>query len=165
MIKRILLVIMLSATCAFALSETLRVGGVTNASNYNSSSSSDFAPSLGLEVGQSLGIIDVGVGIAYNGSTGDNHFSTLPAYLLAKFNLFPAFVKPYIVAKVGYNLYTDSDLSTSNPKGKAYYGAGIGMDILAFQAELLYSSTQISGDNRGGDNLNQIGIYLGYDLN
>ena len=142
----------------------LRFGAITNSGSYNKEDKSfeNYAPTLSFEVTQTLLLADVGVGIAYNGKTDGTDIATVPAYGLVKMNLFPIGVKPYLVGKAGKVLYTEDSVSHSNPDGKYFYGAGIGMDILSLQGEVLYTVTEIDNDRRGNDKLEQVSFTLGY---
>lgn len=162
--KKILLGCFLLASSVFAIDGHLRVGGITSAGSYNKENKSfeNYAPTVSLELTQTLLFADVGVGVAYNGKTSDTDIATVPVYGLAKVNLFPILAKPYFVVKAGKVAYTDDSVRNSNPDGRYYYGAGVGMDILSLQGEVLYSVTKIDGDRRGGDDLKQVSFTLGY---
>ncbi|MDX8334997.1 hypothetical protein [Candidatus Cetobacterium colombiensis] len=164
--KGILGLFLAASMATYAMDAHLRLGAITNAKSYNKEDKSfeSYAPTFGLEVTQTLLLADVGVGIAYNGKTSGTEIETVPAYGLVKVNLFPVGVKPYLVGKVGKVLYTRDNISNSNPDGKYYYGAGVGMDIFSLQGEILYSVTKIDGDKRGSDNLNQVSFTLGYNF-
>ena len=164
--KGLIALFLAASTAAFSMDSHLRLGAITNAGSYNKEDKSfeSYAPTLGLEITQTLLLADVGVGIAYNGKTSGTDIETVPAYGLIKMNLFPVGVKPYLVGKVGKVLYTRDSVSNSNPDGKYFYGAGVGMDIFALQGEILYSVTKIDGDKRGNDNLEQISFTLGYNF-
>ncbi|MGL4999658.1 MAG: hypothetical protein ACRC0V_04825 [Fusobacteriaceae bacterium] len=154
------------STAAFSMDAHLRLGATTNAGSYNKEDKSfeSYAPTMSLEVTQTLLLADVGVGIAYNGKTDSTEIETVPVYGLVKMNLFPMLVKPYFVGKLGKVLYTKDNLSNSNPDGKYFYGAGVGMDIFSLQGEVLYSITEIDGDRRGNDKLEQVSFTLGYNF-
>ena len=165
--KKGLIALFLAASATtFAVDAHLRLGAITNSKSYNKEEKSfeSYAPTIGLEITQTLLLADVGVGIAYNGKTSGTDIETVPAYGLVKMNLFPMGVKPYLVGKVGKVLYTRDSISNSKPDGKYFYGAGVGMDIFALQGEVLYSITEIDGDRRGNDKLEQVSITLGYNF-
>ncbi|MGL4988535.1 MAG: hypothetical protein ACRC5F_04760 [Cetobacterium sp.] len=164
--KLIVAAFLAASTAAFSVDAHLRLGATTNAGSYNKEDKSfeNYAPTMSLEVTQTLLLADVGVGIAYNGKTEGTEIETVPAYGLVKLNLFPVGVKPYIVGKLGKVLYTKDNVSESNPDGKYFYGAGVGMDIFALQGEVLYSVTEIDGDRRGNDKLEQVSFTLGYNF-
>jgi len=151
---------------AFAIDGHLRLGGITNSGDYNGRDTSydSYAPTVGFEVKQSLILVDVGAGIAYNGKTSGANMETVPAYLMARYNIIPVGIKPYLVGKVGKVLYTKDDISGSNPDGSYYYAAGAGVEFLLFQAELLYSITKIDDDKRGSDDLKQVSMIFGIQL-
>lgn len=162
--KGIIALFIAASTCAFSMDGHIRFGAITNGNTYNKESKTfeNYAPTMSLEVTQSLLLADVGVGIGYNGKTSGTDIATVPAYGLVKMNIFPIGIKPYLVGKVGKVLYTKDSVSNSNPDGKYFYGAGIGMDILSLQGEILYSVTKIDGDRRGNDKLEQVSFTLGY---
>lgn len=151
---------------AFAVDGHLRLGGITNSGNYNGEDTSydSYAPTVGFEVKQSLLLFDVGAGIAYNGKTSGSEMETVPAYLMARYNIIPVGIKPYLVGKVGKVLFTRDDVSGSNPEGSYYYAAGAGVEFLLFQAELLYSITKVDDDKRGSDDLKQVSMIFGIQL-
>lgn len=164
--KGLIALFLVASATTFAVDAHLRLGAITNAKSYNKEDKSfeSYAPTIGLEVTQTLLLADVGVGIAYNGKTSGADIETVPAYGLVKMNLFPVGVKPYLVGKAGKVLYTRDSVSNSNPDGKYFYGAGIGMDIFSLQGEILYSITKIDGDRRGNDKLEQVSFTLGYNF-
>lgn len=164
--KGLIALFLVASATTFAVDAHLRLGAITNAKSYNKEDKSfeSYAPTIGLEVTQTLLLADVGVGIAYNGKTSGTDIETVPAYGLVKMNLFPVGVKPYLVGKAGKVLYTRDSVSSSNPDGKYFYGAGIGMDIFSLQGEILYSITKIDGDRRGNDKLEQVSFTLGYNF-
>lgn len=164
--KGLIALFLVASATTFAVDAHLRLGAITNAKSYNKEDKSfeSYAPTIGLEVTQTLLLADVGVGIAYNGKTSGTDIETVPAYGLVKMNLFPVGVKPYLVGKAGKVLYTRDSVSNYNPDGKYFYGAGIGMDIFSLQGEILYSITKIDGDRRGNDKLEQVSFTLGYNF-
>ncbi len=142
---------------AFALEGTLKLGGTTAASTFDTEKSfSKYAPSVAFEVTQGFVIADLGVGIGYNGKTGVNDVAVVPAYALAKIKLFPVLVEPYFVAKVGTTLHTSSN---NNVDADAYYGAGFGVEFPLVDAEILYTQTKV-----GNEDLDQVAVYFGIDL-
>ncbi|MGL4866717.1 MAG: hypothetical protein ACRDA0_11805 [Cetobacterium sp.] len=164
--KGLIAAFLMLSTAAFSMDAHLRLGAITDASSYNKEDKSfeSYAPTMSLEVTQTLLLADIGVGIAYNGKTSGTEIETVPAYGLIKMNLFPIGVKPYLVGKLGKVLYTRDSVSNSKPDGKYFYGAGVGMDLFSLQAEVLYSVTEIDGDRRGNDNLEQVSFTLGYNF-
>lgn len=160
--KKILLgmFLLISSVNALALDAHFRIGAITNSSSYNKESGSfeSYAPTLGLEVTQSFGLADLGVGVAYNKSIDDVEVETVPVYGLAKFNFFPLIpVQPYIVGKLGTTLYSDDNYR--NKDATTYYGAGVGMYFFNMEAEILYSRTKVEDDD-----LNQVSFVLGFSL-
>ncbi|MCI6153138.1 hypothetical protein [Fusobacterium perfoetens] len=142
-----------------ALDTSFRIGAITNSSSYNKETNkfSKYAPSLGVEVTQSFAIADLGLGIAYNKNIDDVEVETVPVYGIVKYNFFPIFLQPYLVGKIGTVLYSDD-----NYKGKdasTYYGAGIGLNFLNMQTELLYSQTKMEDDK-----LDQVSLVFGINL-
>ncbi|MBC2857111.1 hypothetical protein H3N56_11770 [Cetobacterium sp. 2A] len=162
--KKIMLALFLTISMmSFSLDGHLRFGGVTNANSYNKSDNEfdNYSPTFGLEVTQSFLLFDLGAGITHNRKISGTDISTTPAYLLARWNIIPIVIKPYIVAKVGKDIYTRENAS-GNIKGKEYYAAGVGMNFSVLQAELLYSVTNMDGDKRGNSNLEQLSVVFGY---
>ena len=164
--KLVVLIFVLFSLSTFALDGYLRAGDIINWSDYNDEDAShgDYTPTIGFEVKQSLMLFDVGAGVAYNGSTDGADLETVPAYLMARWNIFPVGIQPYLVAKAGKVLYTKDDVITSNPDGSYYYGAGAGIEFTLFQAELLYSVTKVDDDIRGSDDLKQLSMIFGIQL-
>jgi len=164
--KLVVMLFVLMSLSAFAIDGHLRLGAITNSGDYNGRDTSfdSYAPTVGFEVTQNLLLTTVGAGIAYNGSVSGSNMDTVPAYVLAKWNILPVGVKPYVVGKVGRVLYTKDDVSGSNPDGTYYFAGGIGVDLLMFQAELLYSLTKIDDDRRGSDDLKQVSMIFGIQL-
>jgi len=165
--KKLLVVLfVLMSLSAFAVDGHLRIGGITNSGDYNGRDTSfdSYAPTIGFEVKQSLVLVDIGAGIAYNGKTSGANMETVPAYLMARYNIIPVGIKPYLVGKVGKVLYTKDDVSGSSPDGSYYFGAGAGVEFLLFQAELLYSITKVDDDRRGSDDLKQLSMIFGIQL-
>lgn len=153
--------IALSAT-AYSLDTHVRFGGVTTARTYSGEKAGEnYAPSLGLEITQSLLLFDVGAGVQYNWGNSALDIDTVPAYLLARWNIIPVGIKPYIVAKVGSSIYTKEKISGANPEATYFYGAGVGMNISFLQGEILYSRTELD-DYRKYDFMDQISVMLGY---
>ncbi len=151
---------------AYAVDGHLRLGVISNSGDYNGSDTSfdSYAPTVGFEVKQSLLFFDIGAGIAYNGKTSGSEIETVPAYVMARYNIIPIGIKPYIVGKVGKVLYTKDDVSGSEPDGSYYYAAGLGAEFLKLQTELLYSVTKIDDDKRGSDDLKQVSLVFGLPL-
>jgi len=147
------------AMSSYAADGHLRLGVISNSGDYNGDDTSfdSYAPTVGFEVKQTLLFFDVGAGIAYNGKTSGSDIETVPAYLMARWNIIPIGIKPYVVG-------TRDDVSGSDPDGSYYYAAGLGAEVLNFQTELLYSVTQIDDDRRGSDDLKQVSLIFGLPL-
>lgn len=140
---------------SFAFDGHLRLGTITNTNSYDKEQGFEhYAPTIGFELTQSFIVADLGVGVAYNGKNAGAEI--VPGYLVARWNVIPILIKPYVVAKVG-------KVVSTNPKGDYYYGAGIGMNFAMLQGELLYSITKID-DSRKDDQLKQLSLVLGYKL-
>ena len=101
--KGILALFLLGASSAFALDAHVRFGAITNANSYNKEEKTfeNYAPTASLELTQTLLLVDIGAGIAYNGKTSGTDIETVTDDGLIKMNLFPVGVKPYLVGKVG----------------------------------------------------------------
>lgn len=164
--KLVVMLFVLMSLSAFAIDGHLRLGGITNSGSYNGDDTSfdSYSPTVGFEIKQSLIFMDVGAGIAYNGKTNGSEIATMPAYLMARYNIIPIGIKPYVVGKVGRVLYTHDDVSGSNPDGSYYFAGGLGVELLMFQAELLYSITKMDDDRRGSDDLKQVSMIFGIQL-
>ncbi|MGL5050352.1 MAG: hypothetical protein ACRC6A_01405 [Fusobacteriaceae bacterium] len=163
--KKLLLATMLfTSSLSFALETNLRFGGITNGKKYsNEKTFKNYSPAVGLEITQSLLLFDVGMGIQYNKGNPGLDMATLPVYGLAKWNIIPIGIKPYLVGKVGNSIYSKEKLNGEDPKATLYYGAGVGVDVLFLQGELLYSITKIENSKKY-DTLNQVSLTLGYKL-
>ncbi|MGL5123824.1 MAG: hypothetical protein ACRC6K_06670 [Fusobacteriaceae bacterium] len=163
--KLLILLLLLVSTLSFGIDTHLRLGLIGNSKNYGTEKKlEDYQPTIGLEVTQTLLFFDIGGGIQYNRKTDGVGVSTVPVYLLAKWNIIPIFIKPYIVGKVGKSIYSSENLNNSDVEAGYYYGAGIGMDISFLQAELLYSITELKDDRRNYDDIKQLSLILGYRL-
>ncbi|MGL5964455.1 MAG: hypothetical protein ACRCZ9_11625 [Fusobacteriaceae bacterium] len=161
--KKLLLgaILALSAT-TYSLDTHLRFGGITTGKTYSGvEAGENFAPTVGLELTQSLILFDVGAGIQYNGGDDTLDIATVPAYLLARWNIIPIGIKPYLVAKVGKSIYTKEKFALSNPEATYFYGAGVGVNISFLQGEILYSRTELD-DFRRYDHMDQVSLTLGY---
>ncbi|MGL4254156.1 MAG: hypothetical protein ACRCWN_04960 [Fusobacteriaceae bacterium] len=159
--------LLLGALCAlsmtaYSLDTHLRFGGITTGKTYSGEKAGEnYAPAVGLEITQSLLLFDVGAGIQYNGGNSALDIDTVPAYLLARWNIFPIGIKPYLVAKAGKSIYTKEKISGDNPEATYFYGAGLGMNISFLQGEILYSRTELE-DSRKYDSMDQVSLMLGY---
>lgn len=159
--------LLLGALCAlsmtaYSLDTHLRFGGITTGRTYSGiEAGEEFAPAVGIEVTQSLLLFDVGAGIQYSGGNDALDIDTVPAYLLARWNIIPIGIKPYLVAKVGKSLYTKEKISHADPEATYFYGAGLGMNISFLQAELLYSRTELDNYWKH-DSMDQVSLMLGY---
>lgn len=163
--KLLLLMLLLISTLSFSIDTYLRIGINGNTRSYeNKNKFEDYSPSIGLEISQNFLIFDIGAGIQYNHKASGVGISTTPAYLLARWNIIPIFVKPYLVAKLGGSIYSRENLNNNDVEAGLYYGAGVGMNISFLQAELLYSITELKNDSRGHNNLNQLSLTFGYKL-
>ena len=62
---------------------------------------------LNVEIVQSIPFVELGLGTSYETGfkLGNASYDAVPIYVLAKYNLFPKGVKPYLVAKYGLVLY------------------------------------------------------------
>lgn len=160
--KLVLASLLAVSSLSFALETHLRFGGVTTGKKYfGESAFENYSPAVGLEVTQSLLLFDVGAGIQYNGGNSSLDIDTVPAYLLARWNIIPIGIKPYVVAKAGKSIYSKEKVEREDPKATYYYGLGLGMNISFLQAELLYSVNKL--DNaKSYDTLNQLSVMLGY---
>mgnify|MGYP000467482218 CR=1 FL=1 len=58
---------------------------------------------LNVEIVQSIPFVELGLGTSYETGfkLGNASYDAVPIYVLAKYNLFPKGVKPYLVAKYG----------------------------------------------------------------
>ncbi|MGL4688399.1 MAG: hypothetical protein ACRCVS_06895 [Fusobacteriaceae bacterium] len=163
--KLLVLLLLLVSTLSFSIDTHLRLGLIGNSKGYGTEKKlENFEPTIGLEVTQTLLLFDVGGGIQYNRKTDGVGVSTVPAYLLARWNIIPIFIKPYLVGKVGKSIYSSDNLNSNNVEGGYYYGAGVGMNISFLQAELLYSITELKDDRRNYDDLKQLSLTFGYKL-
>ena len=161
----LLLMLVLGSTLSFSIDSYLRVGINGNTKGYEGKGKlDDYNPSIGLEISQNFLVFDIGAGIQYSHKSSGVGLSTTPAYVLARWNILPIFVKPYVVAKLGGSIYSSENLDNNNVKGGLYYGAGVGMNISFLQAELLYSVTELKNDSRGHKDLNQLSLIFGYKL-
>lgn len=163
--KKIIIAAFLAASAvSYSIETHLRFGGITNAKKYDGTPAMEkYEPAIGVEISQSLLIFDVGAGIQYNEKVPGMDIGTMPAYLLARWNIFPIGIKPYIVGKVGRSVYTKEKVSGADPEARAYYGLGAGINISIVQAELLYSVTEIEKYRRY-DRLEQVSLMFGIEL-
>ena len=107
---------------------------------------------LTVELTQAIPFVELGLGLGYEPEYKyDNYsFDVMPVYGLAKFNLFPLGVKPYVVAKYGKTVYEEQKNVTM--KDGAYYSVGLGITLLKkLQVEGAYS---LSTGKKGGADLN-----------
>lgn len=156
--KKILLFMLLSIS-VFAVDGHLKVGVITDSKD---KAFENYAPTFAGELTQTLGFVDIGAGIGYNGKVAGREIATVPAYGLVKFKAFPVLLKPYVVAKAGKVLHTTEKVDGYDPEGKYFYGAGIGVDFLSLQGEAMYTATKV--DNYKDDYLKQVSLSLGYKL-
>lgn len=119
---------------------------------------------LTVELTQAIPFVELGLGLGYEPEyTLDNtSFDIMPVYGLAKFNLFPIGVKPYVVAKYGKAVYEETKGVTM--KDGAYYSVGLGLTLLKkLQVEGAYSLS--TGKKDGNDlNLTKASIALRYNV-
>ncbi|MGL6064056.1 MAG: hypothetical protein ACRC0S_03125 [Fusobacteriaceae bacterium] len=163
--KLLVLLLLLVSTLSFSIDTHLRLGVIGNSKKYGTEKKlEDYQPTFGVEITQSLLLFDIGGGIQYNRKTDGVGVSTVPVYLLARWNIIPILIKPYLVGKVGKSIYSSENVNNSDVEGGYYYGAGLGMSISFLQAELLYSITELKDDRRNYDDLKQVSLTLGYSL-
>lgn len=158
--KIILVAFLLFSVSTLAVDAYFRIGAITNTSSYNKETEKfeNYAPTFGLEVTQTFGIADLGVGIAYNKSIDEVEAETIPIYGIARYNFFPLLpVQPYLVGKLGTVVYDDDTYQGKD--ATTYYGAGLGMYFFNMEAELLYSKTKIENDD-----LDQLSLVVGFSL-
>lgn len=119
---------------------------------------------LTVELTQAIPFVELGLGLGYEPEYKyDNYsFDVMPVYGLAKFNLFPLGVKPYVVAKYGKTVY--EEVKGVDLKDGAYYSVGLGITLLKkLQVEGAYSLS--TGKKNGADlNLTKGSIALRYNL-
>jgi hypothetical protein len=174
--KRILVLLMFGVMSINAMALDLWVkGGMIDGV---SGKVEDPGYTAGLELSQGiLGFVDLGVGTAYNGNlkfANNEHgkdigYDMVPVYAFAKFNIFPVAVKPYIVGRVGANFIVNDNTNYNNGESTANSGAygavGVGMEFLSsFQAELLYSISEVKKNPSGKDNVELVSLTLGYNF-
>lgn len=96
------------------------------------------------ELTADLLIAEVGAGISYEPGYKikgtSTEFDAMPVYLLAKMQLFPVVIEPYLVAKVGTVKYLNEKPSGVNFDDGKFYALGAGVQLLdQLQVEALYS--------------------------
>lgn len=162
--KLIILLFLVVSTLSFGVDGHLRLGIHSPVSSYNNSEKSfeHMGTNIGVELTQDFLVAKLGVGATYFGKTGGSEIATIPTYFIAKCKLLPIFFEPYIVAKYGTTIFTKENVENSTPKGNLYYGVGAGVDVGDLQVEVLYSNIRVKNDNRGNDNLQIVGVNLGY---
>lgn len=158
---------LLLSMSAFAMDGYIRAGFTTNSKSYNRERGGfeQYSPNISAEIRQSLAFADVGAGIGYYHRVGGSSISTVPVYVLAKWNVFPLLpVKPYVVGRVGRILKTSEDVKGSDPSGREFYAVGAGMEVFDLEVEANYSATRIRQDHRGSDWLNQVSLGAAYKI-
>lgn len=119
---------------------------------------------LTVELTQAIPFVELGLGLGYEPEYkyANYSFDVMPVYGLAKFNLFPLGVKPYVVAKYGKTVY--EEVKGADMKDGAYYSVGLGITLLKkLQVEGAYSLS--TGKKDGADlNLTKGSIALRYNV-
>lgn len=166
--KKLLLILLLAlSTVTFSLDAHLRLGITTDSNRYQDEDRfTNYSPTAGLEVTQSLLFLNVGAGAQYYHKVNGSDVSTLPVYALAKWNIFPIAIKPYLVTKAGTTVYTKDDRTGSDAEGKGFFGVGVGADVSNLQVEALYTETKLddSKRRRDGDRIKQVSLTVGYKI-
>ena len=119
---------------------------------------------LNVEVVQSIPFVELGLGTSYETGfkMGDASYDSVPIYVLAKYNLFPKGVKPYLVAKYGLVLYQNEENCVLD--NGAYYSIGVGITLLRkLQLEGSYSLATGEIDNIDL-NVTRAGLTLRYNV-
>ena len=119
---------------------------------------------LNVEVVQSIPFIELGLGTSYETGfkIGNASYDSVPIYVLAKYNLFPKGVKPYLVAKYGLVLYQNEE-NCSLDNG-AYYSIGVGITLLR-KLQLEGSYSLATGEVSNEDlNVTRAGLTLRYNV-
>ena len=119
---------------------------------------------LNIEIVQSIPFVELGLGTSYETGfkLGNASYDAVPIYVLAKYNLFPKGVKPYLVAKYGLVLYQNEENCVLD--NGAYYSIGVGITLLRkLQLEGSYSLATGEMDNKDL-NLTTAGLTLRYNV-
>ena len=120
---------------------------------------------LNVEIVQSIPFVELGLGTSYETgfkTTENKSYDAVPIYVLAKYNLFPKGVKPYLVAKYGLVLYQNEENCVLD--NGAYYSVGVGITLLRkLQLEGSYSLATGEMDNKDL-NLTTAGLTLRYNV-
>ena len=119
---------------------------------------------LNVEIVQSIPFVELGLGTSYETGfkLGNASYDAVPIYVLAKYNLFPKGVKPYLVAKYGLVLYQNEENCVLD--NGAYYSVGVGITLLRkLQLEGSYSLATGEMDNKDL-NLTTAGLTLRYNV-
>lgn len=106
---------------------------------------------INFELTQAIPFVELGMGIGYESGykLGSASYDVLPIYGLAKFNLFPVGVKPYVVAKYGKVIY-DNEKNVSLKDG-AFYSAGVGITV--FKKLQIEGGYSLSTGKKNGEDL------------
>lgn len=160
--KIVLIGMLILSTLSFGMEAHLRFGGVSNGKKYSSEErANSYSLAVGAELTQSLVLLDVGVGIQYNRGNSALDMDTVPAYILARYNIIPFGVKPYLVGKIGNTIHSSEKITGEDPKATYFYGLGFGVNFSVLQGEVLYSITKVE-DSKKFDTLNQVSVMMGY---
>lgn len=106
---------------------------------------------VNLELTQAIPFVELGIGVSYEKDykMGTESYDAMPVYGLAKVNLFPIGVKPYLVAKYGKVMFENAKNVTL--KDGDFYSAGLGITLLKkLQLEGAYS---LSKGKKNGEDL------------
>lgn len=164
--KKLLIILLIAlSSVTFSLDSYLRFGAVTDNQSYNGEDEfTNYSPTGGIEITQSLFLFDVGAGAQYYHEVEGSDVSTLPVYGLVRWNIIPIAIKPYLVAKAGKVVYTDDTRNGSDAEGDDFYAGGVGISIRNIQLEALYTETKFDDTSRrqGGDTIEQVSITAGY---
>ena len=119
---------------------------------------------LNVEIVQSIPFVELGLGTSYETGfkLGNASYDAVPIYVLAKYNLFPKGVKPYLVAKYGLVLYQNEENCVLD--NGAYYSVGVGITLLR-KLQLEGSYSLATGKFDGADlNSTRAGLTLRYNV-
>ncbi len=120
---------------------------------------------LNVEIVQSIPFVELGLGTSYETgfkTTENKSYDAVPIYVLAKYNLFPKGVKPYLVAKYGLVLYQNEENCVLD--NGAYYSVGVGITLLR-KLQLEGSYSLATGKFDGADlNATRAGLTLRYNV-
>lgn len=167
--KKIIVFIILAMN---ALAVDIYVGASANYANFWDTDKSPMKKSeldetvygINVEMTQSLALVELGLGVSYETrfKMGDVSYDAVPLYALAKFNLFPKGVKPYLVAKYGAVFYQNE--KNADLDNGIYYSIGVGMTLLKkLQLEASYSLETGEIDNTDL-NVTNAGLTLRYNV-